>query len=144
MEQQGLNQTKLAELSGLSQATISRATDPEYGNMNVNTCVDIADGCDVAFIGLFLSFSRFVELLHQEGDHLEIPKFTEEFSDDGTPLKREQKRAEQKLPSANEVQVKMLKAADSVEIKTSNTSKVVSPKTERARIEFNDLQTAGA
>src|SRR5256885_1725680 len=76
MEQRGYAQTTLAKQAGLSQGTISRAADPEYGNLTVNTCVSIAEGFDVAFIGAFIPYSRFLKWLDEEGDLIDLPAFT--------------------------------------------------------------------
>jgi transcriptional regulator with XRE-family HTH domain len=87
MEQRGYTQTQVADLSSVSQGTISRAIDPEYGNLTVNTCVSIAEGFDVAFIGAFIPYSRFLEWLDEEGEFVDIPAFTEEFDEHGEPQK---------------------------------------------------------
>lgn len=60
LKEQGLKQQELAELSGVSQGTISRAIDPEYGDLTLNTIIRIAAGLDVAFIGRFVPFSELV------------------------------------------------------------------------------------
>lgn len=52
------SQARLAKESKLTQGVISRAEDPDYGNMTVNTLVRIAGGFDCAFIGRFIPFSE--------------------------------------------------------------------------------------
>jgi len=37
---------------------ISRAEDPDYGNLSINTLIRIASGFDCAFIGRFVPFSE--------------------------------------------------------------------------------------
>jgi transcriptional regulator with XRE-family HTH domain len=54
----GWSQGRLAKESGLTQGAISRAENPNYGNLTFNTVLDIAGGLDVAFIGAFVPFSR--------------------------------------------------------------------------------------
>lgn len=61
MKKQGLSQEKLAELSGLTQGVISRAADPNYGNLTINTIVKIANGLDVAYLGIFVPFSELAK-----------------------------------------------------------------------------------
>jgi transcriptional regulator with XRE-family HTH domain len=61
MKAKGLNQEKLADLSGLSQGVISRAADPTYGNLTINTIIKVASGLDVAYLGIFVPFSRLAE-----------------------------------------------------------------------------------
>jgi transcriptional regulator with XRE-family HTH domain len=53
----GWNQSDLAERAGLKQGAISRAADPDYGNLTINTILKIASGFDVAYIGRFVPFS---------------------------------------------------------------------------------------
>lgn len=54
----GWSQGELARRSGLTQGVISRAEDPDYGNLTFNTVIAIARGFDVAFIGRFAPFSE--------------------------------------------------------------------------------------
>lgn len=63
MKAQHLTQDELAERSGLSQGTISRALDLEYGSLTINTCVSLAVGLDVAFVPHFIPFSELLEWL---------------------------------------------------------------------------------
>src|SRR2546428_2798894 len=58
LKQHGLTQKELASRGGLDQASVSRAADPTYGNLTVNTLVRIAAGFDVAFVGRFVPFSE--------------------------------------------------------------------------------------
>jgi transcriptional regulator with XRE-family HTH domain len=57
LKDRGWNQSDLAERSGLKQGVISRAADPDYGNLTLNTILKIASGFDVAYVGRFLPFS---------------------------------------------------------------------------------------
>lgn len=54
----GWTQETLAENAGLTQGVVSRALDPNYGNLTLNTVIRIAAGFDVAFIGKFVPFSE--------------------------------------------------------------------------------------
>ncbi len=63
------SQQVLAERSGLTQGVVSRAEDPDYGNLTLNTIGRIASGLDMAFVGRFVPFSdlvRFSETLSEE------------------------------------------------------------------------------
>src|SRR5258708_4123524 len=53
----GWSQGDLARRSGLTQGVISRAEDPDYGNLTFNTVIRIANGFDVAFVGKFIPYS---------------------------------------------------------------------------------------
>lgn len=57
----GISQKELAEKSHLTQGVVSRAEDPDYGNLTLNTIVRISAGFDVAFIGNFVPFSKLVQ-----------------------------------------------------------------------------------
>ena len=70
MKQRGWTQTKLAEMAGLKQGVISRASNPEYGNLTFNTVIDIAGGFDVAFIGRFVPFSEFARYVKNAPEEL--------------------------------------------------------------------------
>ena len=57
MKQLGLTQAELASRARLTQGAVSRAADPSYGNLTINTLVRIAAGFDIAFVGRFVPFS---------------------------------------------------------------------------------------
>ncbi len=81
MKQKGFSQEDLAGLSGLTQGVVSRAANPDYGNLTLNTVIRVAAGFDVAFIGRFVPFSElgrwFTSLSEESG---KIPTFEEENS----------------------------------------------------------------
>lgn len=58
----GMSQEELAKKSGLTQGVISRAEDPDYGNLTVNTIIKIANGFDLAFVGRFVPYSELASL----------------------------------------------------------------------------------
>lgn len=60
-KQRSWSQAQLAQESRLTQGVISRAEDPEYGNLSVNTLVRIAAGFDCAFVGRFVPFSELAK-----------------------------------------------------------------------------------
>jgi transcriptional regulator with XRE-family HTH domain len=71
------SQADLAKESRLTQGVISRAEDPEYGNLTVNTLVRVASGFDCAYIGRFVPFSelgRWYSMLSDERQ-LEVQSF---------------------------------------------------------------------
>ena len=51
-------QSELAERAGIEQGVISRAANPNYGNLSLSTIIRVAAGFDVAFIGKFVPFSE--------------------------------------------------------------------------------------
>ena len=84
LKQRGWSQAELAERSGLTQGAISRAADPDYGNLTLNNILKIAAGFDVAFVGKFVPFSEFAKwqeslseeslaVVSFESDHIEQP-----------------------------------------------------------------------
>jgi len=78
-KQRGWSQEQLAANADLTQGVVSRAEDPNYGNLTFNTILRIAAGFDVAFIGRFVRFSEldkwFVKLSEKSA---EVPSFGEE------------------------------------------------------------------
>ena len=75
-KQHGWTQAELAEHSGLTQGAISRAEDPDYGNLTFNNVLKIAAGFDVAFVGKFVPFSELAKRhAGLSGETLEVTKF---------------------------------------------------------------------
>lgn len=75
--QRNWSQAQLATESRLTQGVISRAEDPDYGNLTVNTLVRIGSGFDCAFVGRYVPFSdvaRWYADLEDEKT-LEVPSF---------------------------------------------------------------------
>lgn len=60
-KERGWSQALVAEKSGLTQGAVSRAEDPDYGNLTLNTVLRIAAGHDVAVICEYVSFSEFAK-----------------------------------------------------------------------------------
>jgi transcriptional regulator with XRE-family HTH domain len=58
-KERGWSQQVLAENAGVTQGVISKAEDPDNGNLTVNTILRIANGFDVVFVGKFMSYSEF-------------------------------------------------------------------------------------
>jgi transcriptional regulator with XRE-family HTH domain len=78
MKQKGLSQQALASRAGLTQGVVSRAADPEYGNLTLNTIIRIAAGFDVAFIGRFVPFSELANWFLTLSELPEVKSFDEE------------------------------------------------------------------
>jgi transcriptional regulator with XRE-family HTH domain len=80
-KQRGWSQAQLAQESKLTQGVISRAEDPDYGNLTINTLVRIAAGFDCAFIGRFVPFSELAKWYTSVTDEktLEVPSFADDW-----------------------------------------------------------------
>lgn len=78
--QRNWTQARLAEESQLTQGVVSRAEDPDYGNLTVNTLIRLAAGFDVAFIGRFIPFSELANWYTNLKDekHLEVVCFAQD------------------------------------------------------------------
>lgn len=76
--QRKLSQASLAELCGLTQGAISRAENPEYGDLTFNTVLKIARGLDVAFVGRFISFGDFEDFTGNYATGFDALSFEEE------------------------------------------------------------------
>jgi transcriptional regulator with XRE-family HTH domain len=76
-KQRNWSQAQLAEESNLTQGVISRAEDPEYGNLTVNTLVRIGAGFDCAYVGRYVPFSELGKwYTHLEDEAaLQVPSF---------------------------------------------------------------------
>jgi transcriptional regulator with XRE-family HTH domain len=86
MKQHGLSQDALAAASGVDQATISRAIDPEYGRLNLATLVKIAAGFDVAFIAQFVPFSQLDNWISNlREDSVQAASFSQENEAEDPP-----------------------------------------------------------
>ncbi len=73
---------ELATRAKIAQGVVSRAADPEYGNLTLNTIIRIAAGFDIAFLGKFVPFSeldRWFENLSEEPDIKAFSEEDEEF-----------------------------------------------------------------
>jgi transcriptional regulator with XRE-family HTH domain len=79
-KQHEYSQAQLAKESKLTQGVISRAEDPDYGNLTLNTLTRIAAGFDCAFVGRFVAFSElgkwYTRLDHE--DSLKVPSFRDD------------------------------------------------------------------
>ncbi len=79
LKQLGLTQAELAERARLTQGVVSRAADPSYGNLTINTLVRIAAGFDVAFVGRFVPFSELPKWFDRiYAEPFAVPPFEEE------------------------------------------------------------------
>ena len=78
-KQRGWSQDDLAKAAGLTQGSLSRAEDPDYGNLTLNNVLKIADGLDVAFVGRFVPFSELAEWYTSLSEkRLEVPRFRDD------------------------------------------------------------------
>jgi transcriptional regulator with XRE-family HTH domain len=77
-KQRGWSQEQLAFASGLTQGVISRAEDPDYGNLTINTILRIANGFDVAFIGKFARYGELDNWFGALSEKIYVPSFDEE------------------------------------------------------------------
>lgn len=66
-------QQELADRAGVPQATISRAEDPSYGNLALNTLIAIANGFEAALLVKIVPFDQVEQLIEdiaREGGHV--------------------------------------------------------------------------
>jgi transcriptional regulator with XRE-family HTH domain len=99
LKKKKLSQEELAKRAGVTQGVVSRAADPEYGNLTLNTIIRIAAGFDVAFIGKFVPFS-------------ELGKWFTDLSEDAVDVKSfEQEDREQQEPASRQDELALTAAA---------------------------------
>lgn len=78
-KKRNVSQQQLAEDSKVTQGVISRAEDPDYGNLTFNTILRIAAGFDLAFIGKFVRFTDLVkEVDEMSEESMDLPSFLDE------------------------------------------------------------------
>ena len=78
-KQRGWSQQGLAEQAKLTQGVVSRAEDQDYGNLTVNTILNIAEGFDVAFVGRFVPFSELNSwYVNLSRESMRVPSFDQE------------------------------------------------------------------
>jgi transcriptional regulator with XRE-family HTH domain len=58
MKKRGITQEELAGRSGLTQGVVSRAADPNYGKLTTTVKVKIANGLDMAYLGVLVPFGE--------------------------------------------------------------------------------------
>jgi transcriptional regulator with XRE-family HTH domain len=91
-KQFGITQSELAKHAGMTQGAVSRATDPEYGNLTVNTLVRIASGFDLVFVGTFVRWSELPRWFNRfYSEPFTVPSFEEE---DAAPEEQEREQAQ--------------------------------------------------
>jgi transcriptional regulator with XRE-family HTH domain len=82
MKHKNFSQEKLAKESGLTQGVISRAANPDYGNLTLNTIIKIAAGLDVAFVGKFVPFSELSKwFANLSEETVQVKSFEEEYEE---------------------------------------------------------------
>jgi transcriptional regulator with XRE-family HTH domain len=80
LRKRGWTQGRLAEESKLTQGVVSRAQNPDYGKLTINTLNRIANGFDIAFIGAFVPFSELVEWFENLSEQIgEVEPFEKEY-----------------------------------------------------------------
>ncbi len=81
-DRRGWSQVELAERAGLTQGAVSRAEDPDYGNLTFNTVIRIAAGFDVAFVGAFVRFSELARRASiQNEDSVQVVEFQKDATE---------------------------------------------------------------
>jgi len=80
LKRRGWSQDELAERAKVTQGVVSRAVNPEYGNLTLNTIIRLAAGFDVAFIGKFVRFSELDRWFSEQSEISlgNVPAFDEE------------------------------------------------------------------
>src|ERR1700686_2064467 len=86
-KKRGWSQTQLAEAAQVTQGVISRAEDPDYGNLTLTTIGRIAAGYDLAAIIRFVPFSELVRYSENtsEREFAALPTFLDEDSTEKKP-----------------------------------------------------------
>ena len=78
-KKRGWSQEQLADAASVTQGVISRAENPHYGNLTLNTILRIANGCDVGVILEFVSFSKLIKVYKGRSEDLAPDTFEKEI-----------------------------------------------------------------
>jgi transcriptional regulator with XRE-family HTH domain len=62
------SQEQLAEAAKVTQGVISRAENPNYGNLTLNTILRVANGFDVGVVIEFVPFSRLLQIFEDRAE----------------------------------------------------------------------------
>jgi transcriptional regulator with XRE-family HTH domain len=74
-----MSQQELAAAANIEQGVISRAENPNYGNLTFNTGFKIAAGFDLAFIPQIVTYSEFLKWAERITEGIEVlPSFEKE------------------------------------------------------------------
>jgi transcriptional regulator with XRE-family HTH domain len=74
----GWSQEQLAKAANLTQGVISRAENPDYGNLTFNSVLRMAAGLDVAVVIEFVPFSKLLRVFDSRSEDLAPATFEEE------------------------------------------------------------------
>jgi transcriptional regulator with XRE-family HTH domain len=87
-KKRGWSQAQLAEAAQVTQGVISRAEDPDYGNLTLTTIGRIAAGYDLAAIIRLVPFSELVRYSENtsEREFAESPTFVDQDSTEKKPM----------------------------------------------------------
>jgi transcriptional regulator with XRE-family HTH domain len=106
LKKSGLPQEEIASRAGLTQGVISRAANPDYGNLTLNTIIRVAAGFDVAFVGKFVPFSELARWFTELSEDTIVKTFEEEnreFHETPTPIcEQEQQTLESRIKAAKQ------------------------------------------
>jgi transcriptional regulator with XRE-family HTH domain len=88
-KKRGWSQAQLAEAAKVTQGVISRAEDPDYGNLTLTTIGRIAAGYDLAAIIKFVPFRELVRYSENtsEREFAELPTFGDEDAAEKKPMR---------------------------------------------------------
>ena len=105
-DRQKLTQEQLAKEAGMTQNTVSRLENPDYGKHSVTSLQRIADALDVALVVRFIPFSQYVDWLSGtpyeekglDSESLAVPSFSKE--EENRAFDRYEPLAEKTQPGA--------------------------------------------
>jgi predicted XRE-type DNA-binding protein len=91
MKKQGIaTQQELAIRSGISQGVISRAANPNYGDLALNTVIKIGSGLDCVFVGKYVPYSEFCKMV-VEGSFAEDSYAMRSFGEENEEVEKAKK-----------------------------------------------------
>lgn len=94
-----MSQDDLADAAKIDQGVISRAENPNYGNLTFNTGIRIASGFDLAFIPQIVTYSEFLIWAEEIGEGLKSLKSFEQEREEQESQAQQTSQANPKLIS---------------------------------------------
>jgi transcriptional regulator with XRE-family HTH domain len=99
-----MSQQELAAEANIEQGVISRAENPNYGNLTFNTGFKIASGFDLAFIPQIVTYSEFLKWAEKVTEGIEVLPSFEKERESGAPQRGElaKKKPVESVPSSRD------------------------------------------
>jgi transcriptional regulator with XRE-family HTH domain len=111
----GWSQEQLADAAKVTQGVISRAENPNYGNLTLNTVLRVANGLDVGVVIEFVPFSRLLQIFEDRSEDQAPTAFEVEDGALAMTATKEEKESESLAPAGLSRLIGQVSEADSAQ-----------------------------